>query len=98
MRDDDWSRGKCALKVLQYMAAGLPVVSSNCGANAEIVEEGVSGFLVDDEAGWETRLVQLANDAGLRRRLGEAGRAKALAAYSVEPVFQRLRSVIDSLR
>ncbi len=37
MRDDDWSRGKCALKVLQYMAAGLPVVSSNAGVNAEAV-------------------------------------------------------------
>lgn len=97
MRDDDWSRGKCALKVLQYMAAGLPVVSSNCGANAEIVEEGGSGFLVGDDAGWDKRLVQLANDPGLRHRQGEAGRAKALAAYSVEPVFQRLRSVVDSL-
>lgn len=37
MRDDDWSRGKCALKVLQYMASGLPVVSSDVGANAEVL-------------------------------------------------------------
>ena len=97
MRDDDWSRGKCALKVLQYMAAGLPVVSSDCGANAEIIEDGVSGFLVGDDAGWETRLIQLANDAGLRHRMGEAGREKARSAYSIEPVFLRMRSVVDSL-
>mgnify|MGYP001184973652 CR=1 FL=1 len=97
MRDDDWSRGKCALKVLQYMAAGLPVVSSKAGANAEVIVEGETGYLVSTVAEWTERIAQLARDAELRRRLGEAGRRLVATDYSVEPVFGRLRSVIEGL-
>lgn len=97
MRDDDWSRGKCALKVLQYMAAGLPVISSACGANAEIVEEGVNGYLVGDDQAWSDRIVELAGSAVLRTKFGAAGRQKALASYAVEPVYLRMRSVFVSL-
>ncbi|MBE7422481.1 MAG: glycosyltransferase family 4 protein [Zoogloeaceae bacterium] len=97
MRDDDWSRGKCALKVLQYMAAGLPVVSSKAGANAEVIEDGAHGFLAATPAEWAERIAQLAGDAELRRRLGEAGRRRAATDYSVEAVFERLRSAIEGL-
>lgn len=97
MRDDDWSRGKCALKVLQYMASGLPVVSSMAGANAETIREGENGFLVSSPEEWAVRIEMLARDAGLRQRLGEAGRRRVAADYSVEPVFERLRSVINGL-
>ena len=97
MRDDDWSRGKCALKVLQYMAAGLPVVSSDAGANAEVIVEGETGFLVATPDEWIERIEWLAGDAELRRHLGEAGRRRVEADYSVEAVFGRLRQVIESL-
>lgn len=97
MRDDDWSRGKCALKVLQYMAAGLPVVSSKAGANSEVTAEGETGFLVTTPAEWAERIALLARDAGLRRRMGEAGRRRVEADYSVGPVFERLRSVVAGL-
>jgi glycosyltransferase involved in cell wall biosynthesis len=95
MRDDDWSRGKCALKVLQYMAAGLPVVSSDAGANREVVVEGETGFLAATPEEWVMRIAQLAQDADLRRRLGEAGRRRVETDYSIGPVFERLRSVIS---
>ena len=97
MRDDDWSRGKCALKVLQYMAAGLPVVSSNAGANAEIVVDGETGFLVKTPEEWVERIVRLSGDAGLRRRMGEAGRLCAETGYSIAPVFARLHSALGKL-
>lgn len=97
LRDDDWSRGKCALKVLQYMAAGLPVVSSKAGANAEVIEDGVHGFLVTTPQEWAARITQLAGDDDLRHRMGEAGRRRAATDYSIEPVFARLRSVVAAL-
>jgi glycosyltransferase involved in cell wall biosynthesis len=93
MRDDDWSRGKCALKVLQYMAAGLPVVSSDVGANAEVVTSGQTGYLVDNDPSWVERIAMLANDAALRDRLGAEGRARVRADYSIEPVFSRMIKV-----
>jgi len=97
MRDDDWSRGKCALKVLQYMAAGLPVVSSNVGANAEVVTSGQTGYLVDDDQSWAERIAMLADDAALRDRLGAEGRARVRADYSIEPVFSRMVAVFAGL-
>lgn len=97
MRDDDWSRGKCALKVLQYMAAGLPVVSSAAGANAEIVRPGINGYLAADAEAWGEHIAALAADPSLRRRLGDAGRREVGAAYSIEPVFSRMREVFDAL-
>lgn len=96
LRNDDWSRGKCALKVLQYMAAGLPVVSSRAGANAEVIEDGVEGFLVENDDEGAARLRQLAEDPPLRQRMGEAGRRR-VAGYSLEGVFNRLREVVDGL-
>lgn len=97
LRDDDWSRGKCALKVLQYMAAGLPVVSSKAGANAEVIVEGETGYLVSTRAEWAERIAQLAGDAGLRRRMGEAGRRLVATDYSIDAVFGRLRPVVAGL-
>lgn len=97
MRDDDWSRGKCALKVLQYMASSLPVVSSDVGANAEAVTQGNTGYLVGDDAAWSERIAELANDANLRARLGINGRQRVLEDYSIAPVFARLRAVFAAL-
>ena len=97
MRDDDWSRGKCALKVLQYMAAGLPVVSTKAGANAEVIGEGVNGYLVSTPGEWAQRIAQLALDADLRLRMGEAGRRRVAADYSIEAAFARLRPVVEGL-
>lgn len=97
MPDDDWSRGKCALKVLQYMAAGLPVVSSPAGVNSEAVVQGETGFLADTQQAWVEALQQLAADGTLRRRQGLAGRQRVAACYSVEVVFARLLAVLDSV-
>lgn len=97
MRDDDWSRGKCALKVLQYMAAGLPVVSSRAGANAEVIVDGESGYLVSTPVEWAECIARLANDADLRRRMGEAGRRLVETDYSIDAVFGRLRTVVAGL-
>ena len=97
MRDDDWSRGKCALKVLQYMAADLPVISSAVGANAEIVEPGGNGYLVAGDVEWCERIVELAKNESLRVRMGAKGRKKVLAEYSLVSVFSRMSSVLHQL-
>ena len=73
MSDDDWSRGKCALKVLQYMAAGLPVVSSNTGANASVVVHGQTGFVADKIEDWLTAIAVLQSDPNAAIEMGAAG-------------------------
>src|SRR5256885_7993483 len=72
--DDDWSRGKCGLKVLQYMAAGLPVVANPVGVQAKLVRHGETGFLASTDQEWADAVAVLASDPTLRQRMGEAGR------------------------
>lgn len=81
--DDDWSRGKCGLKVLQYMAAGLPVVANPVGVHPEMIRHGATGFLATTEAEWVNALRTLADDPALRLRMGRAARARVERDYSV---------------
>ncbi len=80
--DDDWVLGKAGLKVIQYMAFGLPSVSSNIGTATLQVTDGVDGFLVTGDEQWLAVLERLCHDPALRRRIGNAGRHEAVARYS----------------
>jgi glycosyltransferase involved in cell wall biosynthesis len=95
--DDRWSRGKCALKVLQYMAAGLPVVANPVGVQAELVRPGETGFLATTAAEWAQAVGRLARDSGLRRRLGAAARQRVEAEFSVAAGADRWRRLLDAL-
>lgn len=81
--DDVWSRGKCGLKVLQYMAAGLPVVANPVGVQTELIRQGENGFIVETEAEWVQAINLLREDADLRRRMGLAGRQRVERDFSL---------------
>ena len=70
----DYTRAKAGFKLLQYMAAGIPVVSSPLGVNRALVEESGGGMLAESPADWEEALRLLAGDHELRARLGARGR------------------------
>jgi glycosyltransferase involved in cell wall biosynthesis len=81
--DDPWSRGKCGLKVLQYQAAGLPVVANAVGSHREMVRDGETGLLADTPQEWVDAILRLAGDARLRQKLGLAARRRVETDYSV---------------
>ncbi len=83
--DDEWTRGKCGFKLLQYMACGLPCVASPVGVNPEIV--GEAGVLTED---WESGL-EKAFDLD-----GDAARARVEERYSVKAVFPRWWEALQS--
>ena len=87
--DDEWSRGKCGFKLVQYMASGVPVIASPVGVNRDMVEPGVNGFLASEAEQWEAALDQLAIDRALRARLGAAGRARVERDYCVQATAPR---------
>jgi len=95
--DGPWERGKCGYKLVQYMACGLPVVASPVGINRTIVEHGVTGLLAADGAAWLAALRRLRDDLASRLRLGGAGRARALADYSLATVQPRLVDLLVSV-
>ncbi|MFH2094778.1 MAG: glycosyltransferase family 4 protein, partial [Bacteroidota bacterium] len=82
--DDQWSKGKCGLKGLQYMALEIPVVLSGVGINAEIICDGKNGFLANTGDEWIEKLSLLIESAGLRKTLGREGRKTVIEKYSVE--------------
>lgn len=93
--DDEWSRGKCGLKVLQYMAAGLPVVANPVGMNREMVEQGVTGFLARTPEEWAEAIRVLADDPALRLRMGAAGRAAVERRFAVGHWAPRFAELIE---
>lgn len=98
LTDSVWSRGKCAYKLIQYMAAGLPVVASPVGMNLEVVHPGINGFLATEPEQWLKALRTLADDPHLRRRLGLAGRHLVEERYSLEVLAPRLLAVFKALQ
>jgi glycosyltransferase involved in cell wall biosynthesis len=83
------------LKVLEAMAAGLPVVASDVGDLGELVGDGVTGLLVPpgDASALAAALDRLAADPAERRRMGEAGRARVLAAHTWDHVVDRILAI-----
>lgn len=94
---DDWDRYKCGLKLIQYMAVGMPAVASPVGVNSTIVSHGFDGFLASNDAEWESCLRQLIENNGLRLQLGAAARETAQAKYSVEVNFLRYETALRDL-
>jgi glycosyltransferase involved in cell wall biosynthesis len=83
LADDEWTKGKCGLKVLQYMACGVPVVASPVGVNREIINDGENGLLAATDEEWFKKLSLLACNEALRRRLGQKGRETVEKNYSL---------------
>jgi len=94
--DNPFTRGKCGLKTLQYMAAGLPVIASPTGVNADIVQPGATGFLARSEDDWMRSVSELAAKPELRYRMGQAGRKHCRAGYSINAVFETMLETLES--
>jgi glycosyltransferase involved in cell wall biosynthesis len=74
------------LTVIEAMATGLPVVATNVGSMAELVEEGVNGFLVEPENPpvLANAIARLVSDERLRRQMGQQGRKMAVAQFDLQ--------------
>lgn len=73
--DTPYTRSKAGFKLLQYMAAGVPVVASPLGVNRELVERSGAGLLAETPAEWSEALERLLGDVELRRQMAARGRA-----------------------
>lgn len=95
--DDDWSQGKCGLKLLQCMGLGIPVVGSPVGVNAEIIRDGVNGFLATTEREWIEKLTLLIRDPTLRHQMGMAGRQTVEEGYAASVWAPRVGEILASV-
>ena len=95
--DDKWSKGKCGLKALQFMALGIPAMCSPVGVNTEIIQDGENGFIADTEDEWVEKLAQLLRSSDLRQRIGLAGRRTVEQKYSAEVQAPRVFEIFQSV-
>lgn len=91
--DDQWSKGKCGFKALQYMSLGIPSVISPVGVNTAIVQNGINGFLYSTEDELTNVLSRLIEDASLRRQIGTAARLTIEDKYSVDANYKIYQSL-----
>lgn len=95
--DDEWGRGKCALKALQYMALGIAPVCSPVGVNREIIQDGINGFLCASEAEWIDKISLLIKDRKLRLDMGQAARKTVEERYSVKINAPKFLEILEKV-
>jgi glycosyltransferase involved in cell wall biosynthesis len=82
--DDHWSRGKCGLKILQYQAAGLPVITNPVGVHPEMVSHHKNGLLATEPEEWINAVRHLAAYPITRKTYGDAAHEQVREKYSVQ--------------
>lgn len=97
LEDTLWERGKCAYKLIQYLACGKPVIASAIGANCSVVDHGLNGFLCSSESDWCDALVKLINNRELCHQFGEHGMNKVKQHYTVDANIKILQKLLCTL-
>jgi glycosyltransferase involved in cell wall biosynthesis len=95
--DDEFSRGKCGLKALQYMATGRAAIVAPVGMNRDLVEHNVNGMLASTEVEWLAALNKLADDHALRRTLGAAGRKTVEESFSARAGAAKYAALLQGI-
>jgi glycosyltransferase involved in cell wall biosynthesis len=94
----DWAKGKCAFKMLQYMACAVPAVVSPVGMNAQVLALAEVGLAAGSEDEWVDALLALYRDRDRAAALGAAGRALAEREFSVPVIAPQLAAAMRRYR
>jgi glycosyltransferase involved in cell wall biosynthesis len=97
MPKNQWTKGKCSYKLLQYMAAGVPVVATDWGFNCDVIEDGKTGLLVDGNEGFFGALKHLLEDRELCVEMGRQGRSHVEKTFSLERIGLDLASALIAI-
>ncbi|KAF1085939.1 Glycosyl transferases group 1 [Sporotomaculum syntrophicum] len=90
LTDDPWTRGKCGLKLLQYMAAGVPAVASPVGVNNKIISDGINGYLAKNNEEWVAKIKNLICFPNEHFEMIELARKTVEDEYSIEVNVKKL--------
>src|SRR6266571_4435653 len=94
--DSPFSQGKCGLKILQYHAAGLPVVCSPVGTNHDLVSQGETGMFARTDEEWAAQIARVLSEPDLARSLGDRGRQRVIERYEAGAIGARLAEIVDA--
>ena len=94
--DNEWARGKCSFKLIQYMSVGKAAVASPVGMNCEVID-GVNNGLFAKANDWEQPLEALLRDEQFRTRVGDNARRRIVDHFSVKSVLAKYDRLLSSL-
>ncbi len=83
LRNTKFEHGKCGFKIIQYMAAGIPVIASPVGVNKEIINDNVNGFLAYTEKDWYDKLEKLIVNPKIRKQFSIFGKETVKNKFSL---------------
>mgnify|MGYP001252968789 CR=1 FL=1 len=95
--NEEWVLGKSGLKALQYMALGIPTIASAIGANHRVIEDGISGTLVDSHESWKKSIENYLTNPSLRKEHGLKARERVESMYSVKANESIYMEVIEKV-
>ncbi len=95
--DDNWAKGKCGFKGLQYMAMEIPALMSPVGVNTEIITDGANGFIADDIESWVKKLSLLIDSYSLRCKFGKAGRKTIEEKFSFDSQKEKYLNLFNNI-
>lgn len=97
LADDEWTRGKCSFKMLQYMACGIPVVASPVGMNRDVLSMKEVGLGPKSQDDWTDALDFLFKNRELAQKLGQNGRALVIERFDSRVISKKLAQLFASL-
>ncbi|MCA9034230.1 MAG: glycosyltransferase [Planctomycetaceae bacterium] len=95
--NQEWDVYKCGLKLIQYLAVGVPGIAAPVGVNSEILDGNQNGFAAQDTDEWLFALRQLTADPNLRQQMGQRGRQTVIEKYSIQANYPVLRDALQGL-
>lgn len=95
--DNEWMRGKCSFKMLQYMSTAIPVVVSPIGMNIEVLNHGLIGYAAESHDDWFDALTMLYQNQQLASEMGETGRRIIIENYSRRVVSEKIANIFLSI-
>lgn len=98
LTDEPFSKGKCAMKALEYMSMNIPVIVSPVGENIHVIKNGYNGFLAKNTSDWISYIQQIIQNKVLRREIGINGRKTIESQYSLNVITKKMINVLEALK
>lgn len=95
LQDSKWEKGKCAYKLIQYAACGIPGVASDVGMNREVTVPGETGILAAGVEEWIQAIKTLKSNTELRHQLGRNARKKVEEHYCIQQTSTKWKEILN---